>query len=254
MTAAVAHSRRFAHVDCNSFYCSCEAVFRPRLWGQPVVVLSNNDGCVIARSPEAKACGIPMGAPAHLWKQSFREHAVEVFSSNYALYGDMSRRVMMTLGQHAAIMEVYSIDEAFLNLDGACLPASGELEAFAVAVRADVRRATGIPVGVGIGASKTLAKVANRAAKKTGGVCVLDHESAAGRALLDSWPCAEVWGIAGRFAARLETLGIRTAGELARAERRVVRRELPAPKESDRIILHQKQTAAETVSLSLSPR
>ena len=210
----------FALCDCNSFYASCEAVFQPRLWGKPVVVLSNNDGCVIARSPEAKALGIPMGAPAFQWRQHFQENAVEVFSSNYALYGDMSRRVMQILRQHAAAVEVYSIDEAFLSLEGM---APGQMEAHACRVRGIVRQWTGIPIGVGVAATKVLAKLANRQAKKTGGVCVLDHETQAGQDLLEEWPVQELWGVAGRLAARMGTLGILTAGQLARAKRPLLR-------------------------------
>ncbi len=211
----------FALCDCNSFYCSCEAVFQPRLRGKPVVVLSNNDGCVIARSPEAKACGIPMGAPAFQWREQFEAYGVEVFSSNYALYGDMCRRVMQVLGQHSAAVEVYSIDEAFLSLDGM---AAGQMEAYAWHIRETVRRWTGIPIGVGVAATKVLAKLANRQAKKTGGVCVLDHESAAGRALIEAWPVGELWGVAGRLEKRLALIGIHTAGDLARAARPMLRR------------------------------
>ena len=210
----------FALCDCNSFYASCEAVFQPRLWGKPVVVLSNNDGCVIARSPEAKALGIPMGAPAFQWRAHFQEHAVEVFSSNYALYGDMSRRVMQVLRQHAAAVEVYSIDEAFLSLEGM---APGQMEAHARQVREIVRQWTGIPIGVGVAATKVLAKLANRQAKKTGGVCVLDHESAAGKDLLEEWPVQELWGVAARLAKRMEDIGVVTAGQLARSKRTLLR-------------------------------
>ena len=186
------------------------------------MVLSNNDGCVIARSAEAKALGIPMGAPAFQWKEHFKANGVEVFSSNYALYGDMSRRVMTTLALHAPSLEVYSIDEAFLALDGLRL-GGDTLEGFAGRVRATVRQWTKIPVGVGIGATKVLAKVANRAAKKADGVFVLDHETTAGKDLLEAWPCEEVWGIARRTAEKLASLGIVTAGQLSRAKRSMIR-------------------------------
>ena len=212
----------FALCDCNAFYCSCESVFAPRLRGRPVVVLSNNDGCVIARSVEAKTCGIPMGAPAHLWREQFKEHHVEVLSSNYALYGDMSRRVMQILRQHASGIEIYSIDEAFLNLGGMV---QGDLEAHGRFLREIVRQWTGIPIGVGVAATKTLAKLANRQAKKKGGVCVLDHRSDEAHALLDSWPVQELWGVAGRLASRMAKLGIHTAGELARAPRPSIRKQ-----------------------------
>lgn len=210
----------FALVDCTSFYASCEAVFRPSLWGKPVVVLSNNDGCVIARSPEAKALGIPMGAPEFQWRDRLRNLNVTVCSSNYELYGDMSARVMTVLRRFAAAVEVYSIDEAFLSLEGA---APEQLEACAKEIRETVRRWTGIPVGVGVGASKLLAKLANRAAKKRDGVLVLDHDSPAGRELIEGWPCQELWGVAGRLAARLAELGIHTAGNLRRASRSLIR-------------------------------
>ncbi len=210
----------FALCDANSFYCSCEAVFQPRLWGKPVVVLSNNDGCVIARSPEAKALKIPMGAPAFQWRRHFAENQVEVFSSNYALYGDMSRRVMQVLRQHAAAVEVYSIDEAFLSLEGIAM---SQLEAHGALVREKVLRWTGIPIGVGIGATKVLAKLANRAAKKAGGVLVLDHQGEKGQALIEEWPVKELWGVAGRLEKRLAALGIYTAGQLARAKLSLLR-------------------------------
>ena len=204
----------FALVDCNSFYCSCERAFRPDLFDAPMVVLSNNDGCAIARTSEAKALGIPMGAPEFEWRQRFKEWGVQVFSSNYALYGDMSRRVMEILGGFSPALEVYSIDESFLHVQD--WP-SAQLAGFGAEIRERVLRWTGIPVGVGIGATKTLAKVANRAAKKTGGVFVLDHTSEEGRALLEEWPVAELWGVASRLERRLAELGIRTAADLARA-------------------------------------
>jgi DNA polymerase V len=212
-----------ALTDANSFYCSCERVFQPRLEGVPVVVLSNNDGCVIARTPEAKALGIPMGAVAFQWRDRFKEWGVEVFSSNYALYGDMSRRVMQVLAQHAVAIEVYSIDEAFLDLSG--LSDSG-LEDHAWELRATVLQWTGIPVGVGVSSTKVLAKIANRQAKKTGGMCVLDHQNTEGKALLDSWPCEDIWGIAEATANKLASMGIHTAGELARAPLKVIRSRL----------------------------
>ena len=150
---------RLALVDCNNFFCSCERVFDPSLIGVPVVVLSNNDGCIISRSEEAKAIGIPMGAPLHEQKEVIRKHGVRVFSSNYTLYGDMSARVMSILRDEVGVMEVYSIDEAFLELG----------EGFGVEearrLRAKVLRWTGIPVCIGIGETKMLAKLANRHAK-----------------------------------------------------------------------------------------
>ncbi len=209
-----------ALVDCTSFYCSCETMFRPGLWGKPVVVLSNNDGCVIARSPEAKALGVPMGAPEFQWRKRLRDWNVAVFSSNYELYGDMSARVMTVLRRFSTAMEAYSIDEAFLSLDGMTW---AQLAACAREIRQTVRRWTGIPVGVGVGTTKLLAKLANRAAKQGDGVLVLDHDSPAGHDLINGWPTRELWGVAGRLAARLADLGILTAGSLRRASRSLIR-------------------------------
>ena len=166
----------FALVDVNSFYASCETVFRPDLRGKPVVVLSNNDGCVIARSAEAKKLQVPMGAPYFKLKDEFRKHGVHIFSSNYALYADMSNRVMTTLEQMAPSVEVYSIDEAFLELTGVrnCMV----LENFGREGRETIRRNTHLTAGVGIAPTETLAKLASHAAKKwskTGGVLDLSN-------------------------------------------------------------------------------
>ena len=153
----------FALVDCNSFYVSCERVFRPDLKKSPVVVLSNNDGCIISRSDEAKAIGIPMGAPLFKIRDLIKEHNVAIFSSNYALYGDLSDRVMKTLAAIVPDIEVYSIDEAFLDLNDY----EDNLEELGYSLRNKVKQYTGIPVGIGIAPTKTLAKLANRIAKKT---------------------------------------------------------------------------------------
>jgi len=213
---------KIALVDCNNFYASCERVFAPRLIGRPIVVLSNNDGCVIARSEEAKALGIAMGAPAFKNKETFRRHAVEVMSSNYALYGDMSARVISVLRSHAPGIEVYSIDEAFLALD------DGQGEAFAQELRAQVRQWTGLPVSVGIASTKVLAKLANRVAKKTPGLDGVFDLTAAGSSddVLARVACADIWGIGKRLAARLGRGGIRTARDLKNADMAWVRREL----------------------------
>ena len=154
------YRKRIALVDCNNFFCSCERVFDPSLAGAPVVVLSNNDGCIISRSQEAKDLGIPMGAPLHEQQHLIRRHGVEVFSSNYTLYGDMSARVMSILRDAVPAIEVYSIDEAFLELP--------ELfdEEKARELRARVLQWTGIPGCIGIGPTKLLAKLANRFSKK----------------------------------------------------------------------------------------
>lgn len=213
---------RFALVDCNNFYASCERVFNPRLIGKPVVVLSNNDGCVIARSEEAKMLGIEMGAPAFKSEEKFRRHGVQVLSSNYALYGDMSARVMATLRPLATSMEVCSIDEAFLGLE----PWQGET--YCRELRAKVRQWTGIPVSVGIASTKTLAKLANRIAKKTHsfqGVFDLTV-SPDPDAVLARVPCGDIWGIGRRLATRLSAVGILTALDLKRADMALVRREL----------------------------
>ena len=154
----------FALIDCNNFYVSCERLFQPALLGKPVVVLSNNDGCVIARSDEAKALGIPMGLPAFKLADLVKEHSIEVYSSNYTLYGDLSARVMTTLTQWTPEVEVYSIDEAFLKFSTLPLDA---LTAYGQSIRATIQKWTGIPVSIGIGPTKTLAKLANRLAKRS---------------------------------------------------------------------------------------
>lgn len=205
----------FALVDVNSFYTSCETVFRPDLRGRPVVVVSNNDGCIISRSAEAKALGIKMGEPYFKIKQDLQRQQVQVFSSNYALYADLSHRVMTLLGELAPASEIYSIDEAFLDLTGAsnCL----SLEDFGRDIRQQVLKATGLTVGVGIAPTKTLAKLANYAAKKwskTGGVVDLS-DPARQRRLLPLVPVEEVWGIGRRVGKRLQLMGIKNALDLA---------------------------------------
>lgn len=164
----------FGLMDCNNFYASCERVFNPALNGKPVVVLSNNDGCVIARSNEAKALGIKMGVPAYQIKDFVSSNQVTVFSSNYTLYGDMSGRVMSILADLAPELEVYSIDEAFVNLVGI-----QEIRSFGAKIVNQVTRGTGIPVSLGIASTKTLAKVANKFAKKYPAynrICIIDTE------------------------------------------------------------------------------
>jgi len=214
----------FALVDCNDFYVSCERVFDPRLAGRAVVVLSNNDGCIIARSEEAKALGLRMGAPFFEVRGTAEAGGVEVFSSNYALYGDMSRRVMSTLGTCAPAVEVYSIDEAFLALDGRC---EGELREAGLAAREKVLRWTGVPTSVGIAPTKTLAKLAARAARREagGGVCCLTSPSRREEALAAT-PVGEVWGVGPRRALALREAGVETALDLSRADERRVRRRL----------------------------
>jgi DNA polymerase V len=215
----------YALVDCNNFYVSCERVFNPALNGRPVVVLSNNDGCFIARSNEAKALGLPMGGPAFKFRDTLVNHRVAVYSANFPLYGDMSSRVMNTLGGLVPGMEVYSIDEAFLDLSGFGLIG---IEEHARTILRVVRRSTGIPVSVGIAPTKTLAKLANRMAKKDPlfkGVTILHDESEA-RAAMAAMAVEHVWGIGRRHTEFLNLNGVRTALDLADAPAPWVRRHL----------------------------
>lgn len=198
----------FGLVDCNNFYASCERVFNPSLNGKPIVVLSNNDGCVIARSNEAKSLGIKMGVPAYQIKDLVKQHDVAVFSSNYVLYGDMSGRVMSILAELAPEIEVYSIDEAFLNLEGI-----QDLQTLGSKIVRQVTRGTGIPVSTGIAPTKTLAKVANKFAKKYPAynrLCIIDTEEKREKAL-KLFEIGDVWGIGRRQAAKLEKQGVKTA-------------------------------------------
>jgi DNA polymerase V len=200
----------FALIDCNNFYASCERLFRPNLRGQPIVVLSNNDGCVIARSNEAKPF-VPMGAPAFKYQKIFRANKVHVFSSNFALYGDMSSRVMNVLADFSPDIEIYSIDEAFLNLAGFEL---FDLNDYGQQMNYRVSKNTGIGIGIGIAPTKALTKVANRIAKKfpieTKGVYVIDSEAKRIKAL--KWlKIEDVWGIGSRHAYRLKVKGVHTA-------------------------------------------
>lgn len=209
----------FALVDCNNFYVSCERVFRPALEGKPVVVLSNNDGCAVARSNEAKALGIAMGEPMFKIRHLVDEAGLVALSSNYALYGDVSERVMSTLATFAPAAEVYSIDECFLDLDQlACV---GDLTAYCRRFRAQVKQWTGIPVSVGIANTKTLAKLANRLAKKSpkaDGVLDLAGRPEWVELALKRTDVAHVWGIGRQWAGLCYTSGIRTAWDLASAQ------------------------------------
>ncbi|MCB1149608.1 MAG: Y-family DNA polymerase [Chlamydiia bacterium] len=209
-----------ALVDCNNFYVSCERVFNPKLKG-PVVILSNNDGCIVARSQEAKALGIPMGAPLFKWKEFCDRHRVRVLSSNYTLYGDMSCRVMQTLATFSAELEIYSIDEAFLFFRKK--PDLALLQK----IRARVLQWTGIPVSVGLSTSKTLAKMANWMAKKRpeyGGVAAFT-EAEEIQGALKSFPVEEVWGIGGQYARWLNAKGIHTAFDLTTLNDSWIRKE-----------------------------
>ena len=203
-----------ALVDCNNFYVSCERVFRPDLIGKPVMVLSNNDGCVVARSKEVKDLGIKMGVPVFQVQQLINQHQIKLFSSNYTLYADMSSRVMCTLESFAPRMEVYSIDEAFLDLTGVYFKNSLD---YGQRIRKKVVKHTGIPVCVGMGPTKTLAKLANFAAKKwtkTHGVVDLSDLKRREK-LMRIVPVGEVWGIGSRTHAKLNKLGILTVWDLA---------------------------------------
>ena len=206
----------FALIDCNSFYASCERVFRPDLAKTPIVVLSNNDGCVIARSYDAKPF-VKMGEPYFQAKDKLRRHGIVAFSSNYALYGDMSERVMSLIEAMVPAAEVYSIDESFADLTG--IP--GNLTQFGRDLRAKILRCTGIPVGVGIARTKTLAKLANHTAKRlqvqTGGVVDICDPFKRDWVLRNT-EVKEVWGIGRRMTAHLEAMGIRTAMDLAQAD------------------------------------
>lgn len=212
----------FALVDCNNFYASCERVFQPRLNGRPVVVLSNNDGCIVARSNEAKALGIPMGEPLFKVQPLIRGNGVEVFSSNYALYGDMSRRLVEVLQQYASDLEVYSIDEVFLEL---CFlrqhPAS--LRTFAGELRARLLQGTGIPVSIGISTTKTLSKLANHLAKKRSATGVYFLEPA--DPVLATIGIEEVWGIGPAYFRRLQERGVHSVADLCRLDEKWMRQE-----------------------------
>lgn len=213
----------FALVDCNNFYASCEKLFDPRLAGKPVVVLSNNDGCVVARSAEAKALGVPMGAPWHQLRELARRTGIVAFSSNYALYADMSNRVVEVLGRFSGGLEVYSIDESFLDLSGYHGLNEGGLFGYGVEIRRRVGQWLGLAVCVGIGASKTLAKLANFCAKKglagRDGVCdftVMSEREL--NELFEAIPVEEVWGVGRRLSERLREMGIETVRGLRDAE------------------------------------
>ena len=213
-----------ALADCNNFYCSCERVFNPALRTAPVVVLSNNDGCVVARSNEAKALGIPMGIPFYQARELIEKNGVAVFSSNYNLYGDMSRRVMTLLAEFTPTLMPYSIDEAFLDLSGM---GSGEaLRDYGKRIVRVVGKGTGIPLTIGIATTKTLAKVAAHYGKRYKGyegVCLIDTDERREKALRQL-PVGEVWGIGRRLRATLEYHGVRTAWDLTQKSESWTRR------------------------------
>ncbi len=215
----------FALIDGNNFYVSCERVFNPKLENQPVVVLSNNDGCAVARSNEVKALGVKMGTPWFQMRALAEQHGIVALSSNYALYAQMSNRMMAILAQYSPDQEIYSIDECFLGLDGfRC-----DLSAYGQRMRQQVRQWVGIPVCVGIARTKTLAKLANHCAKKglagSEGVCDLNRLSESDRsALFERLPVGEVWGIGPRLSEQLQAQGIATVESLRRADGQTLRR------------------------------
>ncbi len=216
----------FALIDCNNFYVSCERVFNPKLNNKPVVVLSNNDGCAISRSNEAKALGIPMGAPAFKYEKIFRENNVQIFSSNFPLYGDMSSRVMSILSKFTPNIEIYSIDEAFLKFEGF---ENYDLESYCQEIKNMVFKWTGIPISIGIAPTKALAKVANRIAKKfpnqTKGVYLINSKQKRIKAL--KWlNIGDVWGIGFRHSKRLKNIKINTAHDFINLEDAWVRKNM----------------------------
>ena len=232
---------RIALIDGNSFYCSCERVMRPAFEGQPLVVLSNNDGCAIARTNEAKALGIKMGAPWFQIQPLTHSHGLIALSANFALYGDFSQRMMNVIGQFSPRQDIYSIDESFLDLTGV----SGSGYELGQAIRQRVLQWVGLPTCVGIGPSRTLAKLANHLAKTQphfNGVCDLSILSPKDRlALLHEVPIKEVWGIGRRLLPQLQALQLHTAADLALADFRVLR---------DRFSIVLSKTAQELAGVS----
>lgn len=211
----------YALVDANNFYVSCERLFRPELKERPIIVLSNNDGCAISRSNEAKALGIKMGVPYFQIKDLVQQHQISIFSSNYTLYADISARIMNNLARFTPEVEVYSIDECFLGLKGL-----NNLPEYASRIRSTVIRNTGIPVSIGIAPTKTLAKLANKIAKKSlSGVCVLESDEQIDCAVKD-FPIADLWGIGRAYQRKLELEYVTTAGQLRTMRESWVRKEL----------------------------
>ncbi len=212
--------KRFALIDCNNFYVSCERLFNPALIGKPVVVLSNNDGCVVARSQEVKDLGIKMGVPAFRIHELIKRHNIEVYSSNYTLYGDLSGRVMSTLAYFTPNVEIYSIDEAFIDLSGFRYR---DLTEYGGEIRQRVMQWVGIPVSVGIAPTKTLAKLANRLAKQSkSGVFDLSIYPSIDR-ILSQVEVGELWGIGSKYANWLRERGIRTALHFKNADEGMIR-------------------------------
>ena len=208
-----------ALVDCNNFYASCERIFRPHLIKKPVAVLSNNDGCVIARSNESKSLGLKMGEPIFKKRHLVDRHNIHLFSSNFALYGDISKRVFDIVARDVPAYEIYSIDEAFLDFSGIKDPYN-----YAIHLRDKVRRWTGVPISIGISYTKTLSKVAGHIAKKSDdGVCYLKDKSQISD-ILGKLPLDEIWGVGVRYAIKLKKYGIHTASDLLECDETWVRK------------------------------
>ena len=208
-----------ALVDCNNFYASCERIFRPHLAKKPVAVLSNNDGCVIARSNESKSLGLKMGEPIFKKRHLVDRHNIHLFSSNFALYGDISKRVFDIVARDVPAYEIYSIDEAFLDFSGIKDPYN-----YAIHLRDKVRRWTGVPISIGISYTKTLSKVAGHIAKKSDdGVCYLKDKSQISD-ILGKLPLDEIWGVGVRYAMKLKKYGIHTASDLLECDETWVRK------------------------------
>ena len=217
-------STLFALVDCNNFYVSCERVFNPYLINKPVVVLSNNDGCIIARSNEAKALNIPMGAPFHIYRDFINAHRIKVYSSNYPLYGDMSNRVMTSLFEFNSNLEVYSIDEAFLKFNQTIRTDIGD---DILKIKESIFQWTGIPVSIGLGPTKTLAKIANTLAKKNNHHGIFDLSSEVRQEeVLKDINIENIWGISKRWGSKLRMIGIGNALQLRDSSPRRIRQYL----------------------------
>jgi DNA polymerase V len=203
----------YAHIDCNNFFASCERLFRPGLEHTPVAVLSNNDGCIISRSAEVKALGIPMGAPVFQFQQQLRTEGVRLFSANFELYGDISERIVSILREITPLIEVYSIDECFLDLSQLNIT---NLSTWAKNVQKQIQQEVGMPVSIGIGSTKTLAKVATNYAKKHGGIVVIETEELREQ-VLKGLAVGDVWGIGWRTAPKLRERGMTNAWQLVTA-------------------------------------
>ena len=214
----------FALVDCNNFYVSCERVFDPYLAKKPIIVLSNNDGCVISRSNEAKSLGVPMGAPFYKYREIIEKNNIEVYSSNYQFYGDMSQRVMKSLGMMIPKqdIEIYSIDEAFIRLDGYERP---DVIDFSIEIKKNILNWTGIPISVGIAQTKTLSKVANHIAKKNTSTGVFDiRNNKLQEQILSNFQIEDLWGISYRWGKKLRKLGINNGLDLRNSDSKFIRK------------------------------